>query len=40
VFIRHTQGDLAIGLEGTDKVMFLLLFDEDHGFRRGKPDIE
>ena len=32
VFVGHTQGDFAIGLQGTDKVVFLLLFDEDHVF--------
>ena len=40
LLVRLTQGDFAIGLEGTDKVALLLLFDEHHGFRRGKPHIE
>ena len=40
VLVRMTQGDFASGLEGTDKVALLLLFNEYHGVRRGKPHIE
>ena len=40
VLIRPTQGDFAIGLEGTDKVAFLFMFDEDPVLRRGAPDRE
>jgi hypothetical protein len=40
VLIRHTQGDFAVGLQGTDKVAVLLLFDEAQVFRRGEPHIE
>jgi hypothetical protein len=35
-----TQGGLAIGLEGTAKITFLWLFEEDPGVRRGKPHVE
>jgi len=38
--VGHTQGDLAMGLEGTDKIVVLLLVDEDPGFRRGAPPSE
>jgi len=40
LLIGLTQGDFAIGLEGTNKVAVLVLFDKDHGFCRGKPHIK
>jgi hypothetical protein len=40
VFVSHTQGDFAVGLEGTDRIMFLLLFEEDPVCRRGEPHVE
>ncbi len=39
-FVRRTQGHFAIGLEGTDKIAFLLLFNESQGVRRSEPDSE
>ena len=40
LLVGLTQGDFAIGFQGTNKVAVLLLFDKDHGFCRGKPHIE
>ena len=40
LFVSFTQGDFAIGFQGTNKVALLLSFDKDHIFRRGEPHIE